>query len=49
MAQIRERLVNAGLATDADIEQHLANLETGKLDLATAPMISAWGRKPSAS
>ncbi len=44
--QIRERLVAAGLATDADIEQHLTNVSSGRLDLATAPLISAWGRKP---
>ncbi|MET7428553.1 methyltransferase [Streptomyces flaveolus] len=43
--QIRDRLVAAGLATDAEIDQHLANVETGTMDLATAPMISAWGRK----
>ncbi|MFD5537475.1 methyltransferase domain-containing protein, partial [Streptomyces sp. NPDC127079] len=43
--QIRDRLVTAGLATDADIDQHLANVEAGAMDLATAPMISAWGRK----
>jgi Methylase involved in ubiquinone/menaquinone biosynthesis len=44
--QIREKLVAAGLATDAEIEQHLANVAAGQLDLATAPLISAWGRKP---
>jgi SAM-dependent methyltransferase len=44
--QIRERLVAAGLATDAEIEQHLANVAGGELDLATAPLISAWGRSP---
>ncbi|MFB7505819.1 methyltransferase [Streptomyces broussonetiae] len=43
--QIRGRLVAAGLATDEEIDQHLANLEAGSMDLATAPMISAWGRK----
>ncbi|MGW2097427.1 methyltransferase [Streptomyces olivaceoviridis] len=43
--QIRVRLVAAGLATDAEIDQHLANVETGTMDLTTAPMISAWGRK----
>ncbi|MFH9086093.1 methyltransferase [Streptomyces sp. NPDC017673] len=43
--QIRHRLVAAGLATDAEIDQHLANVETGTMDLTTAPMISAWGRK----
>jgi SAM-dependent methyltransferase len=44
--QIRDRLVAAGLATEAEIEQHLTNVADGRLDLATAPLISAWGRKP---
>ncbi|NJC72317.1 methyltransferase domain-containing protein [Planosporangium thailandense] len=46
VAQIRARLVAAGLATDDEIDQHLANVEAGLLDLATSPMISAWGRRP---
>jgi SAM-dependent methyltransferase len=45
--QIRARLVSAGIATDADIDEHLANVATGQMDLATAPLISAWGRKPN--
>lgn len=44
--QIRDRLVDAGLATPDEIEQHLANVASGGLDLATSPMVSAWGRKP---
>ncbi|MEV8066954.1 methyltransferase domain-containing protein [Streptomyces sp. NPDC085995] len=44
--QIRDRLVAEGLATDEEIERHLANVATGRLDLATAPMVSAWGRRP---
>lgn len=44
--QIRGRLVAAGLATDEEIDRHLANVATGLLDLATAPMVSAWGRRP---
>ncbi|MFI6036886.1 methyltransferase domain-containing protein [Streptomyces sp. NPDC051315] len=43
--QIRDDLVTAGLATDDDIDRHLANVASGAMDLATAPMISAWGRK----
>lgn len=43
--QIRDDLVTAGLATDEDIDRHLANIASGIMDLATAPMISAWGRK----
>ncbi len=44
--QIRDRMVARGLATDAEIDQHLGNVATGRFDLATAPMISAWARKP---
>jgi SAM-dependent methyltransferase len=43
--QIRDRLVKAGLATEAEVEQHLHNVISGRLDLATSPMVSAWGRK----
>ncbi|MFF8407667.1 class I SAM-dependent methyltransferase [Streptomyces sp. NPDC015684] len=46
VCQIRDRLLAAGLATDEEIDQHLANVEAGDMDLVTAPMISAWGRKP---
>lgn len=42
---IRGRLVAAGLASDEEIDGHLANVAAGGLDLATSPMISAWGRK----
>ncbi|MEV4314082.1 methyltransferase domain-containing protein [Actinocrispum sp. NPDC049592] len=44
--QIRHRLVAAGLATDAEIDQHLGNVRAGRLDLTISPLISAWGRKP---
>jgi SAM-dependent methyltransferase len=42
---IREQLVDHGLATAAEIEQHLAAVASGMLDLATSPMITAWGRR----
>ncbi|MEU8927855.1 methyltransferase domain-containing protein [Kitasatospora sp. NPDC048545] len=44
--QIRALLVSEGLATDEEIDHHLANVASGRLDLATAPMISAWARRP---
>lgn len=44
--QIRGLLVAEGLATDEEIDRHLASVVTGRLDLATAPMVSAWGRRP---
>jgi len=46
--QIRRRLVDGGFATDGEVDEHLRNVATGGLDLATSPMISAWGRKPPA-
>jgi SAM-dependent methyltransferase len=45
--QTRDRLVANRLATDEEIDQHLANIAGGELDLATSPMISAWGRSPT--
>ncbi|WP_338695430.1 methyltransferase domain-containing protein [Streptomyces sp. Q6] len=44
--QIRGSLVEAGLATNEEIDRHLANVAEGTMDLATAPLISTWGRKP---
>jgi SAM-dependent methyltransferase len=44
--QIRERLISGGLATSEEIEEHLVNVASGRLDLATSPMVSAWARKP---
>jgi hypothetical protein len=44
VAQIRDRLIDARLATDDEIDEHLSNVAAGILDLATSPMISAWGR-----
>ena len=45
--QVTPRLLAAGLATDADVRAHLANVASGQLDLTTAPLISAWGRLPT--
>jgi SAM-dependent methyltransferase len=44
--QTRLQMVAAGLASDEEIDEHLANIAAGGLDFATSPMISAWGRKP---
>ncbi|MGW1024135.1 methyltransferase domain-containing protein [Streptomyces sp. NPDC002577] len=44
--QLREQLVAGGLATDAEIDQHLANLRGEELDVTTAPLITCWGRRP---
>lgn len=43
--QIRDRLVDARLATDAEIDQHLRAVASGEVaDLATAPLVSVRGR-----
>lgn len=46
VSQVRDRLVAARLVTDADIDRHLVNVAGGSMDLATAPLVSAWGRRP---
>jgi hypothetical protein len=44
--QVREGLLGAGIATAGELERHLHNVRSGSLDLATSPLVSAWGRKP---
>ena len=43
---VRAELLAAGLATDGEIDAHLAAIDAGELDLTLAPLISAWGRRP---
>lgn len=43
---IRDQLLSHGIASAEEIDQHLANVAAGRLDLAQPPMISAWGRRP---
>jgi SAM-dependent methyltransferase len=44
--QVREPLIAAGIATETELRAHLFNVATDRLDLATSPMVTAWGRKP---
>ncbi|GGO50230.1 methyltransferase domain-containing protein [Streptomyces lasiicapitis] len=44
--QARADLVAAGLAAHDDIERHLAHVAARAVDPATAPLVSAWARKP---
>lgn len=44
---VRDELLAAGLADEAEIDAHLAAIEAGELDLTYAPLISAWGRRPA--
>jgi SAM-dependent methyltransferase len=44
--QIRPSLLAGGFATDEEIARHLVHIASGSLDLATSPLVSAWGRRP---
>jgi SAM-dependent methyltransferase len=41
----RDHLTAAGTATEEEIDQHLADIDAGRLDLAAFPVVTAWGRK----
>jgi SAM-dependent methyltransferase len=43
--QVRDGLVEHGYVTGAEIDEFLALLDAGQLDLATAPLVSAAGRR----
>ncbi len=43
---VGDQLLAHGIATEAEIERHLASVRAGALDLAQPPMISCWGRRP---
>ena len=44
--QVREGLIAGGHVTAEEIDTHLQAVEAGRLDVTTAPLISAWGRRP---
>ena len=44
--QTRAGLVADGGVTEEELDRHLANLTAGRLDIATAPMVSTSGRRP---
>jgi len=46
---IRDDLLNNGIATQQEIEQHLENVRVGLLDLSQPPMISVRGQKPASN
>ena len=46
---IRHQLLDLGIATAAEIAEHLDTVAAGSLDLAQPPMISCWGRRPLAA
>jgi hypothetical protein len=45
--QLREELVGSGRVTEDELAGLLTAIDGGGLDLTTAPLVSAWGRRPS--
>jgi SAM-dependent methyltransferase len=45
ITRARPAMVAAGLATEDEIGQHLADLDRPDLDIAVFPIVSAWGRR----
>lgn len=43
--QVRDALATLGL--DGDVERHLDALRDGRVEIATPPLVTAWGRRPS--
>jgi SAM-dependent methyltransferase len=46
ISQVREGLIAGGHATSDEIDAHLLAVQSGRLDVTTPPLISAWGRRP---
>jgi hypothetical protein len=47
--QVRDRLLAGGATTDEELDRYVGDLEAGHLEVTTAPLISAWGRRPAAA
>lgn len=45
-ALLADQLIDIGCATRAEIDQHLATVAAGVIDLATSPLVTAWGQRP---
>jgi SAM-dependent methyltransferase len=43
---LADQLIEIGCATRAEIDQHLETVASGALDLATSPLVTAWGQRP---
>jgi SAM-dependent methyltransferase len=48
VVQVRDGLIAHGHATAEELDAHLAAIASGHLDLATPPLVSAWGRRSAA-
>jgi SAM-dependent methyltransferase len=48
IALIRDELLDHRIATEAELDAHVAAVAAGRLDLAQPPMVACWGRTPAA-
>jgi SAM-dependent methyltransferase len=48
IVQVRDQLVDRGLATESAIDRYLQRLDDGTLRLTSPTLVSAWGRRPPA-
>lgn len=46
VTQVHDGLIAHGHATAEDLDAHLVVLASGRLDIATPPLYSCWGRRP---
>jgi SAM-dependent methyltransferase len=44
--QVRDELVDAGHASRAEVDEHLRAVSAGDVQVSTALLVSAWGRRP---
>jgi hypothetical protein len=43
--QVEAALISQGRATAEEVDAHLRAVAAGQLDIATPPLVSAWGRR----
>lgn len=46
VGQVRDGLVAHGHATAGELDAHLAAVASGRVEVVTPPLVSAWGRRP---
>jgi SAM-dependent methyltransferase len=45
--QVRDEIVRRGRLSAADVDRYLELVASGRIDLTTPPLVSAWGRRPA--
>jgi hypothetical protein len=45
--QLRDQLLASGLVDAAAVDEHVANVRAGRVDVGTAPLVTVVGRRPA--